>query len=138
MEKIYLDDLRTPVDKTWIVVRNYEEFVEKVEEIGLDNIELITLDHDLGPGAMEEWHNTVNSFGINYDNIPEKTGFDVAKWLVEQWMNGMPIVEVVVHSANPVGSANIMGYINQYLHINRLPETCIRTRFDFTAKYSFL
>ena len=25
--RIYLDDVRTPTDKDWIVVRNYEEFV---------------------------------------------------------------------------------------------------------------
>jgi len=36
MIKIYLDDMRTPVDKDWVVVRNYDEFVEKITEIGLD------------------------------------------------------------------------------------------------------
>ena len=30
MKKIYLDDIRTPVDTTWVVVRSYDEFVEKV------------------------------------------------------------------------------------------------------------
>ncbi len=39
MKKIYLDDVRTPVDKDWIVVRSYDEFVEKINEIGL-NIQL--------------------------------------------------------------------------------------------------
>ncbi len=137
MKKIYLDDLRTPVDKTWIVVRNYDEFVAKVKEIGFDNIELISLDHDLGESAMREWHNTVTTYGINYNNITEKTGYDCAKWLVEQWMNGEKVVTVLVHSANPVGSGNIMGYINNYLHVNRLPQTCVRARFDFTSKFSF-
>ena len=41
--KIYLDDVRTPIDKDWIVVRNYDEFVQKINEIGLENIELISL-----------------------------------------------------------------------------------------------
>jgi hypothetical protein len=50
--KIYLDDVRTPVDPEWIVVRNYEEFVQKVQDLGLENIELISLDHDLGDTAM--------------------------------------------------------------------------------------
>ena len=27
MAKIYLDDVRTPVDKSWAVVRNYDQFV---------------------------------------------------------------------------------------------------------------
>ena len=58
-KKIYLDDIRTPVDKRWTVVRNYDEFVDKVTEIGLENIEIISLDHDLGPSAMAEWHSNV-------------------------------------------------------------------------------
>ncbi len=33
--KIYLDDLRTPTNDNWIVVRDYYEFVEKVKELGL-------------------------------------------------------------------------------------------------------
>ena len=33
--KIYLDDVRTPIQSDWVVVRNYDEFVEKVDEIGL-------------------------------------------------------------------------------------------------------
>ena len=59
MKRIYLDDVRTPVKKDWIVVRNYDEFVERVTEIGLENIELISLDHDLGPSAMAEWQSNV-------------------------------------------------------------------------------
>lgn len=124
---IYLDDVRTPTDPGWIVVRNYDEFVTKVTEIGLENIELISLDHDLGDTAMMEWHtNVYHNFKLDYNNITEKTGMDCTKWLVEQWMNGAPVCEVKVHSANAIGSANMMGYINNYRHINRLPQTCTR------------
>lgn len=124
---IYLDDVRVPNDPRWTVVKNYDEFVAKVTEIGLENIELISLDHDLGDTAMMEWHtNVYHNFKLDYNNITEKTGMDCTKWLVEQWMNGAPICEVKVHSANAIGSANMMGYINNYLHINRLPQTCIR------------
>ena len=50
---IYLDDVRTPVDTdNWVVVRSYDEFVNKVKEVGLKNIEVISLDHDLGDTAM--------------------------------------------------------------------------------------
>lgn len=124
---IYLDDLRTPIDPEWIVVRNYDEFVDTVSKIGLENIELISLDHDLGESAMKEWHtNVYHNYTLNYDNITEKTGMDCTKWLVEQWIEGKPVVTVKVHSANAVGSANMMGYINNYKHINRLPQDCIR------------
>ena len=42
--KIYLDDERTPNDNTWIVVRNYDKFVDKVKELGLDNIGVVSFD----------------------------------------------------------------------------------------------
>jgi len=131
---IYLDDVRTPIPNLsthetpeWTVVRNYNEFVTKITEIGLDNIELISLDHDLGDTAMMEWQfNVARNFTLNYDNITEKTGMDCTKWLVEQWMNGAPVCKVMIHSANAIGSANMMGYINNYKHINRLPQDCNR------------
>jgi hypothetical protein len=126
---IYLDDLRTPItsDMPWIVVRNYDEFVSKVTEIGLENIELISLDHDLGDSAMKEWHtNVYHNYTLDYNNITEKTGMDCTKWLVEQWLNGAPVCQVMVHSANAVGSANMMGYINNYKHIHHLEQDCAR------------
>lgn len=132
--RIYLDDVRTPIDKDWIVVRNYEEFIQKVTSIGLENIELISLDHDLGDSAMREWHyGVVKNYSINYDNITEKTGYDAAKWLVKQWLDGKPVCPVYTHSANAVGSANIMGYINNYKHINRLPQDCVRVNIEHTV-----
>ena len=133
--KIYLDDVRTPVDvEKWIVVRSYEEFVDKVSQIGLENIELISLDHDLGDTAMAEWHkNVYHNYTLDYNKIKEKTGYDCAKWLVDQWMEGQPVVDVYTHSANAIGSANIMGYINNYRHINRLPQNCVRVQIEHTV-----
>ena len=133
--KIYLDDVRTPVDKdAWMVVRNYDEFVDRITKIGLKNIEIISLDHDSGDTAMAEWHkNVYHNYTLNYDNITEKTGYDCAKWLVEQWMDGQPIVDVYTHSANAIGSANIMGYINNYRHVNRLPQNCVRVQIEHTV-----
>ena len=135
MYKIYLDDIRTPIDDSWIVVRNYDEFVEKVSQIGIQNIETISLDHDLGDTAMKEYFNNVSpNFILDYNNIHEKTGYDCAKWLVNQCMDhklNMPTV--YVHSANPIGSANIMGYINNYLMNVRKPQTCIRLQIPFKS-----
>ena len=136
---IYLDDVRTPTqavgddNQSWVVVRSYDEFVEKVNEIGLDNIQSISLDHDLGDSAMSEWKNNVyHNYKLDYDNITEKTGYDCAKWLVEQWMDDKPVVTVMTHSANAIGSANIMGYINNYRHISRLPQNCVRVQIEHT------
>jgi hypothetical protein len=131
---IYLDDIRTPINPDWIVVRSYDEFVAKVTEIGLDNIDVISLDHDLGDTAMREWYNNVyNNYQLDYNNITEKTGYDCAKWLVNQWLDGQPVVEVFTHSANAIGSANIMGYINNYKHINHLPQDCVRVNIPHTV-----
>jgi hypothetical protein len=134
-QRIYLDDVRTPVLKDeWVVVRNYEEFVDKVTEIGLDNIDIISLDHDLGPSAMKEWHtNVYTNYKLDYENITEKTGYDCAKWLVNQWMEGATVVPVYTHSANAIGASNIMGLINNYKHVNRLPQDSIRVQIDHTV-----
>lgn len=150
MVKIYLDDVRTPVAEDWIVVRDYNEFVKKVSELGLSNINLISLDHDLGDTAMAEYFRNVSkNYELNYDNITEKTGLDCVKWLINHFydtnskrinMNRLdkknyPIKfpEVVVHSANPIGSANMMGYINNFLMNEGQPQTCIRVNIEHTV-----
>lgn len=133
-QRIYLDDIRTPIEEGWTVVRNYDEFVSTIMYIGLDNIELISLDHDLGDTAMKEWkYGVTKNYAINYDNITEKTGLDCAKWLVNQWLDGNPVVDVFTHSANAIGSANIMGYINNYRHLHHLPQNCVRVRIEHTV-----
>jgi len=93
MNKIYLDDVRTPTEEGWVVVRNYDEFVEKIKEIGLNNIETISLDHDLGDTAMEEYFNNVGpNYTLNYDNIKEKTGLDCAKWLINHYFENRLLI----------------------------------------------
>jgi hypothetical protein len=157
MEKafIYLDDIRTPkqgpvegVD--WTVVRNYQEFVDAIKSIGLENIHIISLDHDLGDSAMSEYFNNVSpNFKLDYDNIKEKTGYDCAKFLVDYYYKhnssrlemdrferrNIPVKfpTVYVHSANPIGSANIMGYINNFFMNEGQPQTCVRVHIDHTA-----
>ena len=137
MEKyrIYLDDVRTPIEEDWIVCRDYDEFVDKVNEIGLDNIYMISLDHDLGETAIREYFKNVKTnYILDYDNIHEKTGYDCAKWIVEESMNkGIDLPLIMVHSANPIGSSNIMGYINNYLKNKRLPQNCTRHKIPHTV-----
>jgi hypothetical protein len=113
---IYLDDIRTPADETWTVVRSYEEFVALILNVGLDNVERISFDHDLGDTAMREYYENVRpNYTIDYSKIEEKTGYDCVKWLVNHGMDtGEVIPKVYVHSANPIGAANILGYINNY------------------------
>lgn len=145
MKKIYLDDVRTPIQGDWVIVRNYDEFVKKVREIGLKNIDLISLDHDLGDTAMVEYYENVSpNFKLDYNNIKEKTGYDVAKWLVnnfyyeneerinmsrnEKKRTKFTFPLIYVHSANPIGSGNIMGYVNNFLMNEGQTQTCVKVQ----------
>jgi hypothetical protein len=137
-KNIYLDDVRTPENEGWIVVRDYDEFAGTVTLIGLENIELISLDHDLGDSAMSEYYSNVRpNYTLDYNNVTEKTGYDVCKFLVEHSMNtGTPLPKVVVHSANPIGAANMMGYINNYYKNCGQEEKCIRVQIFHTIDES--
>ncbi len=156
--RIYLDDVRTPhspnnewVDgiEEWTVVRSCDEFVEKVKEAGLEKIGVISLDHDLGDTAMKEYYENVSpNYSLNYDNIHEKTGYDCAKWVVnhyydnyvtqeprsEKKKSGIVFPTIYTHSANPIGSANIMGYINNFLMNEGQTQSCIRVQIPHTVE----
>ena len=134
--KIYLDDVREPLDHSWLCVDSYDAFVRIINFIGLENIEAISLDHDLGPSAIDEFYNNVSkNFQLNYDNIYEKTGLDCAKWLVSKAIDSnIDLPQVYVHSANPIGSSNMMGYINSYLMSIDKPQTCVRIKIAHTIK----
>ena len=156
---IYLDDVRTPSPNPsthevpeWIVVRSYDEFVAKVMELGLETIKMISLDHDLGDTAMKEYFENVSpNYQLDYSNIHEKTGLDCAKWLINhfydthpEYLNQsrgekkrslyFPFPHVYVHSANPIGSANIMGYINNFLMNEAQPQDCVRVQIEHTVE----
>ena len=146
--KIFLDDLRTPVEKDWVIVRDFYQFVHLISKLGLEHVEMISFDHDLGDTAVKEYFgNTKDNYVIDYDNIDEKTGYDCAKWLVQhfydnydlktsrKFVKGNSIIfpYIVVHSANPIGSANIMGYINNFLKNERQEQTCVRVKIEHTV-----
>ena len=115
---------------------------------------MISLDHDLGDSAMSEYFTNVSpNYTLDYNNIKEKTGMDCTKWLVNLFYDENPkriemsrfdkrnvpirFPAVYVHSANPIGSANMMGYINNYKHIHRLPQDCVRWNVPHTIETTF-
>jgi hypothetical protein len=76
---------------------------------------------------------------LDYNNIEEKTGMDCCRYLVAESMNQkIPLPQIYVHSANPIGSANMMGYINNYLKNCSLPQTCIRVKIEHSIHESHL
>ena len=152
MKSLYLDDVRTPTQldphhKQWQVVRNYDEFVAAIMLNGLDSYNVISLDHDLGEASIKEYFNNVlPNYRFDYDSVNEKTGLDCAKFLVSYYydnfkdeakrteadkrVEGITFPIVYTHSANPIGSANIMGYINNFLRNERQQQTCVRVKID--------
>ena len=126
MYKLYLDDYRIPTDsyKTtnnseWTIARSYNEFVRIIETKGLPHI--VSFDHDLA----EEHYPTRDTIGekINYEVLTEKTGYHCAMWLIEYCLkNGRDIPQCCVHSANPVGRANISSLLNSFERIKATYE----------------
>ena len=113
-------------------------------------VDVISLDHDLGDSAMTEYHTNVSpNYKLSYENIDEKTGYDAAKFLVDEFYKLNPerlemgysnrkrepikFPDVYTHSANPIGSANIMGYINNFLMNEGKPQNCIRVQIPHTV-----
>ena len=93
MDKLWLDDIRTPPDETWLWVRSYDEATEAIDSACFD---IISLDHDLG----------VVEIG---GEVEAKTGYDVACYLEQRVFSGEITApnRILSHSANPVGRRRI-------------------------------
>ena len=89
---IYLDDVRSMPFGFDIHVRNYKDCIYWLSRN--DSICTLSLDHDLGE---------------------DKTGYDVICWIEEQCYNNKFVLpyEILIHSANPVGRANIQRVIDR-------------------------
>ena len=97
--KIYLADPRNPGDTypdpaEWTVVRGYWEFMALLADQG-DDFTVVSFDHDLGETATGKLL---------------ETGYDAIKDWVDLMCPDPTLVEVRVHSANPVGAENIRAY----------------------------
>lgn len=93
--KLFLDDLRMSAKEGWIVARSYNDAVTVIRTLGIPRT--ITFDHDLGD---------------------EKTGYDLAKFIIEYDMLHNDIDDTFdfsVHSANPIGAKNIESILNNYI-----------------------
>lgn len=130
MYNLFLDDFRHPYDCVaymrdpakyakwnWVVVKNYDEFVKKIEADGLPVF--ISFDHDL---ADEHYDNTmykgVEEYNKKYEEFTEKTGYDCAKWLVDHCMDtDQRLPDFEVHSMNPAGGQNISSLLNNFKKI---------------------
>lgn len=101
MIKLWLDDIRTPPDETWLWCKNGYECVGMIVA-NAGNIDIVSFDHDLGEGVNGYWvacqiETMANNFYrhslVEFKDNPE--GICV------------PSFDWEVHSANPVGRKNI-------------------------------
>lgn len=120
---LFLDDVRMPYDagnymypveirplyrlEEWVIVRNYNEFVNYINENGLPS--LVSFDHDLA-----EIHYDPSTWRESFV-YEEETGYDCAKWLVEYCMNNNEkLPNYLCHSMNPHGRENILNYLRNF------------------------
>jgi len=118
---LFLDDdeNRIPQKLHWIelpfipyvIVRSYDEFVECITNNSLPYH--ISYDHDLSISGYSEYHRANESDKkLNYDNVPEKTGYHAAKWLAEYCIErNLNIPPYTVHSLNYMGKQNIISVL---------------------------
>jgi hypothetical protein len=126
---IFLDDIREPehafeytnqkmfIEKKWIVVRNYNEFVSHIEKNGLPKF--ISFDHDLADSHYTPehlWTDYAKSKEWQEKQVhQEKTGYECAKWLVDFCIdNNLKCPDYYCHSMNPVGKDNIIGLLRGF------------------------
>lgn len=90
--KLFIDDERTPTTDGWVIARSSNEALTYIQNNGWP--EFISFDHDLGG---------------------DDTTMVFLRKLVDQVWNGDNLPpDYVVHSANPVGSKNIISFMESW------------------------
>jgi hypothetical protein len=104
----------------WEIVRNYDEFVAKIEESGVPRI--VSFDHDLDESAVRHYMNEARITGfIDYFKIKEKTGLHCASYLIDRCLKtNTQFPHYFIHSANTIGTENIKNEIEEFLQ--RYPQ----------------
>ena len=96
--KVYLDDLR-PTPEGWVRVFWPDEAIELLKS---GDVEIISLDHDLGDDK-------------------KGTGYDVVLWVEEAVVTEkFSPPEIVVHSANSVGRAKMEAGIRSIYKLSKI------------------
>lgn len=122
MYKLFLDDIREPIDAYeytqrsiykelgWIVVRSYDEFIDYILNNGLPK--LISFDHDL---ADEHYNYLAMWRKVDYNDYKEKTGYECVKWLCDYCIDtNKKLPECIFHTQNTIGYVNMSKYIENF------------------------
>lgn len=112
MYNLFLDDYR-PTEylndtKTWVLVKSYDEFVNKITKDGVPSF--VSFDHDLHSSHYPETtSDMLKEIDYSHDKYKiHKCGYHCAVWLVEYCKEkNVPLPEWQVHSLNITGRYNI-------------------------------
>jgi len=92
---------RMYLDLEWIIVKNYDEFVDYITKNSLP--EIISFDYDIS-----------DFIEVDGEKV-ERTGKSCAEWLVNYCLdNNLKLPEYYVHSSNPGGAENIIKYLDNF------------------------
>ena len=93
--RMYIDDIRDP--------KNDFDWIARSSEVAID---------------IMKWHGCPSYISFDHDLGGEDTSMVIIKWMVIQDLDSPGWIpndfSFNVHSANPVGAANIEGYLNSY------------------------
>jgi len=102
---MYVDDIRNPKNEFDIIVRSSKEAINYILKNGCPTY--VSLDHDLGG----------NDTAMNIVKFIVKIDLDSNNIFIPKGF------KFNVHSANPIGTANIKGYLNSYLNQRIINES---------------
>jgi len=103
--KLYIDDLRTPNESDWVVVRTVEEARATLLSRGIPT--QISFDHDLGMHNDE----VVSAVPI---------AWFIIDGILDGHFNAHVLKKVNVHSDNPPGVRNIVGLFESFSKVHNI------------------
>ncbi len=108
---IWLDDIR-PHLIGYLPVKTAPECIRVMQRLGVDGINRMSLDHDLGVCAACGGEGKMVVTDVGYQSCAHNgTGYDVVLWMEEH--DFWPARKPDVHSANPVGRQRMQAAINR-------------------------